>query len=355
MKFNKILMVRLSALGDVVHCLPALDALRRYYPEAEIFWAVEEKAAGLLQGHPQLDRVTVVPRRQWTRALRNPLKWPWLAVSAIRFFGRLQRERFDLSIDFQGNFRSGLISLLSGARHRLGRGRGYAKEKSHIFATHHHKPPPRIHRVERALGMVERLGVRTSGAAAVLPIDPAAAAPIATWIEARRLEETGALVVIHPGTSRFGSLKQWGAEKFRDVAERLARESHALVVLTWGGEAEREECETIAKAAGQGVHIAPKMSLKELAALLKSADVFIGCDTGPLHIAAALGTRVVGIYGPKDPVIYGPCGEGNIVVRSNAPCSPCTRRRCNDVICMKNITAEDVLEAAKKAISDLKQ
>ena len=268
-KFKKILMVRLSALGDVAHCLPALDALRRHYSRAKIIWAVEEKAAGLLEGHPQVDRVVVVPRRRWTEALKNPLKWPWLIVSVARFFAGLRKEGFDLSIDFQGNLRSGLVSLLSGAKRRLGRAKGYSKEKSHLFATHHHRPPPRIHRVERALALVECLGVDTGGAAAVLPVDDRARAVVAGWIEKKSGKETGPVVVMHPGTSKFGALKRWGADKYRDVARRLAREDAALVALTWGSEAEREECEAIAKAAGEGVHVAPEMSLKELAAAIR--------------------------------------------------------------------------------------
>lgn len=350
--FSNILLIRLSALGDVAHCLPALDALRRHYPAARICWVVEEKAAGLIEGHPQIDRVIVMPRRQWASALKNPLKWPLLPVGGVRFFAALGKEKFDLSIDFQGNFRSGLVSWLSGAKTRLGRARGHDKERSHVFATHHHRPPPRIHRTERALEMVKSLGVNIEGARAVLPVDPAAREAMRQWIkDAGKVE---CVVVMHPGVSAFGAFKRWDAEKYREVAGKLARENHALVALTWGGEAERRECEAIANAAGDGVRVAPKMSLKELAALLDEADLFIGGDTGPLHVAAALGTRVVGIYGPKDPVIYGPCGRDNVVVTSGAPCSPCTKRRCDDAVCMKNITAEAVLAAAKKALGEEK-
>ena len=346
-KFKNILIIRLSALGDVAHCLPALDALRRHFPDARISWAVEESAAGLLEGHPQLDEIIRVPRRAWAASLKNPLKWPWMAGSVAKFFSRLRNWKFDLAIDFQGNLRSGLVSWLSGAPVRLGRGRGHAKEGSHVFATRHHIPYPRVHRVERALALAGCLGVDTADAKAVVPVDPQARESVAKW-----LAENGAgerPVVMHPATSAFGLLKKWDSEKYRELAERLVREDKMSVVLTWGAESERKECEAIARDAG-GVHVAPKMMLKELVAMLEKAAVFVGADTGPLHIAAALGTRVVGIYGPKDPVIYGPYGEGNIVVRSGEPCSPCTLRHCAEVICMKKITADDVHRAVKKIL-----
>jgi lipopolysaccharide heptosyltransferase I len=347
-KFNNILIVRLSALGDVVHCLPALDALRRHFPNARISWAVEETAAGLLEGHPQLNEVIKLPRRQWTRALRNPLKWPWLAWNTRGFFSGLHKRGFDLAIDFQGNLRSGLVSWLSGAKVRLGRGPSHAKEGSYIFATHHHAPPVRIHRVERALSMAQSLGVDISNAKGIVPVDPQARETVSRWLAEIGGDQSASLVAIHPGTSKFGSLKKWDTEKYRALAERLVREDGAIVVLTWGTEDERLECEAIAK--GAGIHVAPKFTLKELVALLEKAALFIGADTGPLHISAALGTRVVGIYGPKDPVIYGPYGEGHAVVRSGEPCSPCTLRRCEEMRCMKKIAAEDVYSAVKKIL-----
>jgi lipopolysaccharide heptosyltransferase I len=347
--FKNILLIRLSALGDVIHCLPALDALRRHFPQARISWAVEETAAGLLEGHPQLNEVIILPRRAWAASLKNPLKWPALSVGVAKFFSRLRKRRFDLAIDFQGNLRSGLVNGLSGAKVRLARGPSHAKEGSHIFATHHHAPPVRIHRVERALSMVQSLGVDISNAKGIVPVDPQARETVSRWLQEIGGNKSARLVAIHPGTSKFGTLKKWDTEKYRALAERLVREDGAFVVLTWGTEDERLECEAIAK--GAGIHVAPRFTLKELVALLEKAALFIGADTGPLHIAAALGTRVVGIYGPKDPVIYGPYGEGHTVVRSGEPCSPCTLRRCEEMRCMKKIAAEDVHLAAKEILS----
>jgi len=350
--FNKILLIRLSAIGDVVHCLPALDALRRRYPNAHIAWAVEEAASSLLEGHPQLNEVIVLPRKSWARSLGNPLKWPGLIGGVAGFFSKMHGHNFDLSIDFQGNFRSGLVSWLSGAKVRLGRGRGHSKEGSHVFATHHHIPPARVHRVERALGLVELLGVDTADAKGIIPIDPRARESVAKWLAGIKEEENGRLVVMHPGTSAFGALKKWDWEKYSDLAKRLVREDGRFVVLTWGNEREKKECDLIAGAAGERVYAAPTMSLRELVALIDKAVMFIGVDTGPLHIAAALGTRVLGLYGPKDPVIYGPYGEGHIIVRSGVPCSPCTLRHCEEVICMKKLAVKDVHLAAKKILAD---
>jgi lipopolysaccharide heptosyltransferase I len=348
---RKLLIVRLSALGDVVHVLPALDALRRGLPEAHIAWLVEERAASLLEGHPQLDRVHVLPRGRAVAALLRERR-PIAAAAALSgFFGALRRERFDAAIDFHGNLRSGLATLLSGARRRIGFARGFCKEGSHVFTNEHVRPPGRrIHKVEKNLALVRALGLGTEAARARLAIPPAAR---------RRADELlgglgrGALVGLHPGVSKFGAFKQWPPARYAAVARALAERGLARALVTWGPGERELAAEVVALAPGAALLAPETGSILELAALYERCAAVLGCDTGPVHLAAALGVPVVGLYGPKDPRVYAPWGGAGPAdtIWKEVHCSPCTLRWCGNVICMDAIAAEEVTAAVERAIA----
>jgi len=158
------------------------------------------------------------------------------------------------------------------------------------------------------------------------------------------------IVAIHPGVSRFGAFKQWMPEGFAEVARRLAHAKNRAVIVTWGP-GERALAAQVVKLSGGGAMLGPEPhGLPELAYLLKQSALFIGCDTGPLHIAAAMQTPVVAIFGPKDPKVYGPAGEGHVVVRKDIDCSPCQRRVCPDPRCMRMITADEVYDACVRIL-----
>ena len=156
---QRILIVRLGALGDVVHVLPALGALRRALPGARIHWAVETAAASLLEGHPDLEAVHVIPRKEWSASLLRPACWADLLKSAEGVFRRLRAPGFDAALDFQGNLRSAVVSVLSGAPVRIGFGKGANKENSHLVYTHRVVPPPGLHKAEKNLRLLQVLSV----------------------------------------------------------------------------------------------------------------------------------------------------------------------------------------------------
>ncbi len=350
---SRILIVRLSALGDVVHALPMLDALRRAEPDAHIGWLVEERAASLLANHPQIDRLWVAPRAQVAGLLRRGR-----VIAALRlltgFVRELRAARYELVIDAHSNARSSLLAMCSGAPRRIGFAHGYAKEGAGWLYTDRIVPARPIQlKVQRALDLLRPLGIETRGARAVLGIADSAR----TWAHAQ-IQALGGrpVVAIHPGVSDFGAIKQWDPVRFGRTAIRLARERGARCLVTWGP-GERDLALRVVEASEGCAELGPETgSILELAALYEACDLVIGVDTGPLHLAAALGVPVVGLYGPKDPAIYAPwdarTGGAAPVVRRPVYCSPCNRRTCSNIICMPAIQVGDVVAAARASLGE---
>jgi ADP-heptose:LPS heptosyltransferase len=343
---RKILIVRTSALGDVVHTLPSLSALRRTFPAASITWVVEPAGASLLAGHPELDRVIELPRPRWKREIRNPLRWPRLALEVISLSRALRRERFDLVLDFHSGLRSAGILLMSGGRRRVGFDRSDAAEAGGTLLTTHRAPPapPRLNKVEKNLLLVRELGYRGDCPRGTLRVPEEDRA----W--ARRLLDglpgSGPIIVLHPAVSRFGDIKRWPVERHRALVDLLRDRLDARVLITWGpGE------RPIAEAVGRPTLLESEVGVLRFAAILEAADLVIAADTGALPIAAILGTPFVGIFGPKDSVVYAPYPVRGEIVTSAAPCSPCRLRACEHRICMTVIPAEAVLEAAGRALA----
>ena len=339
---RRVLLVRLSALGDVVNALPALTALRRMLPDAHIAWAVEPPCDQLLRGHPLLDEVIAVPRRELAARLRSPLRWPEFTRGMRELRRDLRRPRFDVTVDLQGNLRSGIVTWLSGARHRIGPGPGGGKELSHLAYTLRVRLPERtIHRVERGLLILSALGEVPPDPEPVLRI-PDATRAFAREFYAEHLADADAVAALHPGVSGFGSYKQWPPERFTELIDMLNGRG-VRCLLTWGP-GERQLCERI--ASGTDAVVGPETkSLAELVAMIGRADVFVGADSGPARLAWAAGTPTVAIFGPKDPAVYGPTGERSRVVQIDLPCRPCRRRTCPDPRCVTDIPAEAVFQA----------
>jgi lipopolysaccharide heptosyltransferase I len=352
LRASRILIVRLSAMGDVVHVLPMLAALSRARPDARVGWLVEERAASLLEGHPQLDRVWIWPRTRITELLRSGRAFAALGV--VRAFAReLRAARYEVAIDAQGNARSAVLAWLSGAPRRIGLAHGFAREGAGLLYTDRVVPTqPRQLKVVRALELLRPLGIETRGARALLGISERTRA----WARAE-IDALGGrpAIAIHPGVSDFGAIKQWDPVRFGGTAGRLAREHGARCIVTWGP-GERELAEQVVASSDGAARLAPATaSILELAALYEACDLVIGADTGPIHLAAALGVPVVGLYGPKDPEMYGPwdarTGAAAAVVRRQVHCSPCMRRTCPNVICMPAIQVGDVVAAARDSLT----
>ncbi len=343
---------RLSALGDVVNTLPALAALRRALPDAHITWVVEAASAGVLEGHPMLDGVLVSRRKAWQTSFQR-LRGSWTAAREFwGFCALLGRQRLDAVIDFQGNLRSAVGTWLTRAPLRIGPGRGSGRERSHWFYNVRLPlPEGPMHRVERGLALLRALGIETADAKPIVPVGDADRAKVDAFLAERSLG-AGQFAAIHAGTSPFGQYKQWPPERWVEVAKRLAAESGLRAVFTRGpSQSEGESAEAMARAAGPGALVAPVFSLRELGELCRRCRVFLSVDTGPMHLASAVGAPVVALFGPKDPRVYGPYFGPRAIVEKPLDCRPCRKRSCDDPRCMLAITPDDVLRAVRDLLA----
>jgi len=339
----KILFIKLSAIGDVVQTLPALEAIKKRFPDSEITWVVEEAAAGILEGHPLIDRLLVSRRRAWIRMLRNPLKAVRGVREIIRFMGELRKERYDIAIDFQGLSKSGMLIGLASAARKIGFDR--TRELSYLFLNER-LPAYDVekHALERYLDIARYLGAKDPSPFCTLPIEQEVVAI------RKKIDDIGLqgrpLVVMNP-VARWKT-KLWLERNFADLADRLVKEKQAAVIFT-GGSGDRAVIDRIISMMSEtAMNWAGETTLKELAALASVSDLFITTDTGPMHLAAAAGANVVALFGPTAPWRTGPYGKSHIVVRAGLKCSPCFQRTCEiGVRCMEEITVADVMEKIK--------
>ncbi len=340
---SRILLIRLSAIGDVIHALFGLAALRAARPDARIGFLVEDRAAALIEGHPDLDRVHVFARKNWQDGL---LSSPTTVVGAAAdFLSELRRERYDVAVDLQGNLKGGVLSRLSGAPRRIGLAAGFGKEGNHRFQTEWVSlPEGPLHRVDRVLYLLGPLGVQGAAGTPRVAVREEDRADKDAYLSVEKLTP-GAFAVLHPGTSAFGAHKRWMPERFAELARALRADHGLSSVVTWGPGEEELAREVVAGSDGAALVGPHTRRLTALGALIESAAIFVGADTGATHLSALLRTPTVGLFGPKDPRIYSPRGERVAVVYAGVDCSPCKLRSCPDPICMHSITTGDVLRA----------
>jgi ADP-heptose:LPS heptosyltransferase len=337
-------VIRLGAVGDVVRTLPAASALRAAFAGAQLCWLVEPASASLLRGQPWLDEVLEFPREELRSALRE-LRLGRVAATWRRFTAELRRRRFELVVDFHSILKSGLLAAASGAPQRATYAPPYGREFAWLFANARAAlEPPRASRFERNEALVRFLGVTAAASARPLAIEPAAAARME-----RELAGAPPAVVVHPGTSDATPHKRWTAEGYGAVARGL-REAEGLATLVSVGPArdDRAFAEAVVKAADGAAALAPPTpGLGDLAALFARSRLYVGSDTGPLHVASLVGTPVVQLLGPTDPVENAPWpGTPSRTVRLPVACSPC-RRGCAAAPCMARIPAAEVVAAAR--------
>ncbi len=335
-----ILIIKLSAIGDVVQTLPALEAITRIYPGCEVTWVVEEAAAGILEGHPLIARLLVSQRKTWLRMLRNPLT---IAIGLARIYGfirELRSIRYDIAIDFQGLFKSGMLIGMS----RAGRKIGFhgTRELSALFLNER-LPAYDIekHALERYLDVARYLGAKDPTAACTLPIKKETG--VIRGKLASIVPKGSRLVVMNP-VARWET-KLWPERNFAALADRFIKEKQAVVVFT-GSAADRPTVDRILTMMSERAkNWAGETTLKELAAFASLSDLFVTTDTGPMHLAAAAGAKVVALFGPTAPWRTGPYGPSHIVLRTGVDCSPCFKRTCNRAMqCMEGITVDEVMQ-----------
>ena len=330
---SHILIIKPSAIGDIVHALPVLSLLRRKWPAARITWLAASACAGLLEGHPLLNDVIRFDRRRFGKGWRKPS-----AVAGLFGFTRaLRRRKFDLVIDLQGLFRSGWLTAVTGAPVRVGPAE--AREFGWLFYTHRIPTGfPKEQAVDRYLAIAEALGLGKTPVEFVFATTDADRRFVYDLVPA----ETRYAVLL-PGTP--WETKRWPTEKFAACVEPL-REMYGLECIVAGGASDRALAAQIPGARD----LTGKTNLRQLVALLERAALVIANDTGPMHIAAALGRPMVSIYGPTSPHRTGPYGRLGSVVQLDIPCSPCYNRTCSHTSCMKKLGVESIMAMAAEQL-----
>lgn len=341
-----ILIVKLSAVGDVVHTLPSLSALREAYPAAHITWVVEEGAADLLRDHPDCDRVLVSFRKRWVKGLLRGWNRREALGEVRSFLAVLRDRRYDLAIDFHGLFKSAVIIGWSRADRKL----GYRsmQEMSRLFYNETIPEDMSKHAVLRYLDFVEHLGVAPHEPRFTMALGEPEQKRVAGLLKQHGIGEGDSFVAMSPVA--FWETKLWDNDRFARLGDRIIGELKLPVVFTGapgGGHVERIR----AAMNADSVDLEGKTSLRELACLYRRAALVVTTDSGPMHIAAAVGTPTVALFGPTDPARTGPFGAGHRVIRRNIACSPCFLKHCAGRECMMDITVDDVFEAVKEQLS----
>jgi len=336
--FRNILLIKPSSLGDIVHALPAAAALRRRFPAASLTWLVKREWADVLEDNPSIDRALPVDL--------SLAGWPE-AVRAVR------TGQFDLVVDLQGLFRSALLGWLSRAAVRIGFANG--REGSHWFYTQRVVvPDPPIHAVERYLLIPRALGAAPQAGALEFPlaVDPAAERELSQLLNSAGILPGTALVAVNAG-ARWPT-KQWSPASFAQVADQLQKEGIRVAVI--GDAAEHHPGKAVVRhMVTSPIDLIGKTDIKGLIALLRRVRLVITNDSGPMHVAAALGTPVVALFGPTDPGRTGPYGAGHMVFHSGISCSPCLSRRCANpkaLECLTSISPEEVFRQALGMVRD---
>ncbi len=330
---QRILIIKPSAIGDVVHALPILNLLRRKWPAAHISWLVTPACSGLLDGHPQLNEVILFDRKHFGKSWRSLKAARELAV----FNQSLKQHNFDLVIDLQGLFRSGWMTWRTHAPIRVGS--TSAREFSWIFCTHlaNVSNTPQ-HAIERYLTVAEFLGLGRDPVEFIFPTDAADRAYINNLLPSGKR-----FVLLLPAAN--WQTKRWPVERFAALIEPLQTRFGLESVLAGGPDAS-----LLAPALPGVINLGGKTTLRQLVALLERADLVIANDTGPMHIASALGRPLVTMFGPTSPIQTGPYGRLDTVVRLDIPCSPCFSRTCSHQSCLQWLGIEPVLERAAQQL-----
>jgi len=335
---RSIVVVKLSAIGDVLHGVPVAVALKRAFPTARIGWAVEGRAADVLAGHPAVDHLFRLPRG-W---LKSPS-----AVLTLR--RQLRAFAPDVAIDLQGLLKSGVATWLSGARMRIGFARPVAREGSWLACTNMVKPVA-THVVDRNCDLLVPLGVRESRPAFDMPRWPISRERMLQWLTGQRLPEPP--VVINPGAG--WASKRWPTERFAALARCLHRRHGIRPLVVWGGGEERAAAERIAADSCGEAIVAPQTTRQDLGELFRLARLVISGDTGPLHLAAAVGTPCVGLFGPVPAARNGPYGSQHVCVEPPEALRPKWDDRKTDTAAMAGIAVEQVVAAVEQLLSRTK-
>ncbi len=357
--FQRILIVRLSSLGDVIQTLPIPTVVRETYPDAEIGWAIDRELAPAIVGHPDVDHIHRCDRVQWGRRLKNPSEWRGVAAEARRFIDEVRAVGYDCALDVQGLLKSAVIPFLAGIRPRIGFAHG--RELSHFFYTErylsnvHYFDHNRMH-VDHMMALTERIGCRTDNCMVRLPpVAPESRAKIDSLLHFDRQAST--IVAIAPATQWKSKL--WPLEHWRSLLEMILARTTVNIVLI-GAAVDAAVTSSLVEALddterARVLDLAGKTSIVDLYALFERIPIIVAADTAPLHIAGAAGCTLIGLFGATPTHRTGPIGNGAITLMTSEPklaCQPCQEHVCRfgTTECMRILRPELVFEVLERAL-----
>jgi heptosyltransferase-1 len=362
---QRLLILRLSSIGDVTHALPLSASLHEAFPNLEITWIVEEMSAEIVVGNPTLHEVIVVPRSRWKQGRwRSPQIWR----EYFAFMKTLRARRFDVTLDLQGYAKSAFMALATGARYRYGWWR--LRDGAHLVSRSLPRRPQSLHRVDWFLDVGRAFGAEPKRVTFPLHVPEAARSHVHALLLTGGIDPAKPYAVLNPAVG--DQTRRWGAPRYAELARGLAQRFGLPSVLIGSGK-DAVICEEVRTLALEGVpwpaevlppvSLAGQTSLKELAAVLEGCTVHVCGDTGSAHIAAALERPVVALYGPTDPAMAGPWGQSENVLSHRELCATtCSVQQCvytraggsapqeSTARCLAAITPTEVLCRVEKII-----
>jgi len=338
---NNILIVRLSSLGDVLMSIPAVFSIKQRYKEARISWLVEGTVGKFLSYQSFVDNVIEFPRKRIANGIKhNPL---YALKELMLFSKRLREVEYDIIADFHGIIKSALLSRMARGKRVVGFSKTYAKEKSHLFYDEVVEGNERrIHKVERNMLMARYLGVCGDTLMPHLATPYEAKLYIDSFFEKQGLSPP--IFAINPFSSKGSEYKRWDLERYGELIRVITEKLDATTLILWGPD-EEEGAQYLKKISGNKAYLSCPTDISQLFALLCKVQMYIGGDTGVMHLAALAGTPVLALFGPTDVEINAPYTHLKRVLRKELGCSPCKNRFCNDRKCMEEITVEEVFQA----------
>jgi lipopolysaccharide heptosyltransferase II len=333
MDIKKVLFFKPGAIGDLLHALPALKALKKKFPAAYVTVVVSPGLESIIQGTPLADCVQVFDKSKLKKRLKD----------FIDFGLQLRNEHYDLFVDMQSSLRSLILRWLSGAPLVL----VYRKQKKNRIME------KRLHATENFIKTLEPLGIAETVERIELPITSDALQHADCFLTERGIDRTKPLIALNCNVGAARPARNWFPERFATLADRLVRELDANVIFVGGIEDRDLVQRVMSEMKEKSVSAAGEMSIQQSAALLTRCACLVSSDTGPLHLATAVLTPVVGLYGSTDPRRTGPVGKGHHVLIKKIPCVPCEEKQCHlgTLACMADITVDEVFKAIQKAIA----
>jgi heptosyltransferase I len=342
---RSILVVRLTSLGDVLLATPAVQAIRKGFPQATISWLVEGSVAGLLAHQGFVDKVIEFPRGKLARSFKAG---GFLAAArTLSTFRRvLGEDEYDIVLDLHGIMKSAVLAKMARAERIVGFDGTFAKEASWmVYDERIRGLGRRMHKVERNMLFPAFLGI-DQPPQAELRTSPEGDRYVHDYME--RNAVSSPLVAVNPFSSKGSEFKRWSLARYGELINRFGNETGASVMILWGP-GEGAEANRLRQMSGNRAVLACPTTVSQLLSLVKTADLYVGGDTGVMHLAALAGVPVVAIFGPTDHLVNGPYGKGHIIVRKEQPCAPCRKKDCRSLECIRSITVDEVFHAAMTA------